>query len=158
MRHNDIKVVRPKPGTALWSGLMEYARDCSWVAGSHLADLMRDGAFTDWENVFAAVDGERILGFCTIMKTDYYPENRYSPWISTVFVDEDCRGRGICGLLVGAACEYARETGFRRVFIPSDILGLYERYGFYRIDSLENYNGEMDNISAKDLDLGGKAE
>ncbi|WP_166543110.1 GNAT family N-acetyltransferase [Acutalibacter sp. 1XD8-36] len=146
-----MEVVRAEPGADLWWELMAYARSCPWVAGEHLADLMRDGAFTEWESVFAALDGGKIVGFCTLMETDYYPENRYSPWISTVFVDESFRGRGICGKLVEAACGYAGEAGFHRAFIPSDIIGLYERYGFQQIDKLENYGGELDNIFARDI-------
>ncbi|MCI9553251.1 MAG: GNAT family N-acetyltransferase [Acutalibacter sp.] len=150
-RSGDIKVARLEPETALWEGLMAYARGCSWVAGAHLADMMRDAAFTDWESVFAALAGRRVVGFCTLMKTDYYPENRYSPWISTVFVDKGFRGGGICGRLVETACEYARKAGFHRAFIPSDIVGLYEKYGFHQIDSLANYDGERDNIFARDI-------
>ncbi len=146
-----MKVVRAEPGTSLWDKLMAYARDCRWVAGGHLADMMRDGEFTEWESAFAALSGGDIVGFCTLMKTDYYPENRYSPWISTVFVDEDHRDQGICGRLVESACRYAQSAGFRRVFIPSGIVGLYERYGFCQIDRLVNYGGETDNIFAKNI-------
>jgi len=93
---------------------------------------MEQGAFSGWEAVFAALDGTRVVGFCTLMEKDYYPENRYSPWVSTMFVDPACRGRGVCGLLVEGAVEYARSQGFRRVYLPTEIVGLYERTAFRR--------------------------
>ena len=47
--------------------------------------------------------------------------------------------------------EYARSQGFRRVYLPTEIVGLYERYGFQKIDELENYGGDVDNIFARDI-------
>lgn len=142
---------RQSPGGPLWPSLLAYAAACPWEAGPHLAQLMEQGAFSGWEAVFAALDGTRIAGFCTLMETDYYPENRYSPWPSTMFVDSAYRGRGLCGLLIEGAVEYTRSQGFRRVYLPTEIVGLYERYGFQKIDELENYGGDVDSIFARDI-------
>lgn len=147
----SIKVRRVTPDTPLWEGLANYAEHCSWLAGPHLAGLLRENRFTDWETVFAAFDREEIIGYCTFLKTDYYPENRYWPWISSIFVDEQHRGKGVCGRLIEAAIRYAREQGFTRVYIPSDMTGFYERYGFTKIDELTNYGGDVDNIFARDI-------
>ena len=57
--------------------LINYARTCSWSAGVHLADLLENDSFIDWESAFAAIIDEHIVGFCTFMKTDYYPNNKY---------------------------------------------------------------------------------
>lgn len=35
--------------------------------------------------------------------------------------------------------------------IPSDITGLYEKYGFEKIDKLQSYSGDMDNIFAREI-------
>lgn len=146
-----MRVVRLVPNTPLWQKAAGYARRCPWVAGPHLAQLMEEGAFTGWEAVFAALDGEEIVGFCTLMERDYYPENRYSPWISTVFVAQARRGQGICGLLVKRAQAYAKAQGFRRVYIPSGMVGLYEKYGYHKVDELVNYGGGRDAVFAKEL-------
>lgn len=146
-----IQVRRLEPGSALWTALTDFAQHCSWAAGPHLADMLRRNAFTDWESVFAAVEDGEIIGFCTFLKTDYYPENRYWPWISSIFIAEPYRGRHISKLMIERVMDYAKEQGFTRVYIPSDMLGFYEKYGFTRIDVLRNYGGEMDFIFAKDL-------
>ena len=140
------KVVRTD---ALWNRLAGYTQSCSWIAGPHLAGMLRENRFSDWEAVFAAMDGERIVGFCTFLKTDYYPENRYWPWISSIFVDEQYRGRRISGLMIEKAMEYAKEQGFDKVYIPSDMTGFYEKYGFELIDRLVNYGGDEDNVFMK---------
>ena len=144
-----MEVRRVEKGDGLWEALIGYAKRCSWEAGAHLASMMERNAFEDWESVFAAVESGDIAGFCTFLKADYYPENRYSPWISSVFVGERHRGRRLSGQMIEYAVRSARERGFSKVYIPSDRLGFYERYGFVRIDELQNYAGEIDYIFEK---------
>ena len=148
---DSIVVQRITSNMPLWPALTDYAQHCSWVAGPHLAGMLRENRFTDWEAVFAAMQGEEIIGYCTFLKTDYYPENRYWPWISSMFVGESHRGQGVCGMLIEGAVRYAREQGFQRVYIPSDMVGFYERYGFAKIDELVNYGGDVDSIFARDI-------
>lgn len=146
-----IEVRRVTADIPLWARLADYAEHCSWLAGPHVAGMLRENRFTDWEAVFAAMQGDKIIGYCTFLRTDYYPENRYWPWISSIFVGENARGQGVCGLLIDAAIDYARTQGFRTVYIPSDMNGFYERYGFDKIDELTNYGGGVDNIFARNI-------
>ena len=141
-----MKVVRVMNEDQLWGELCEFADSCSWIAGKHLAGMLRENHFSEWEAVFAAVEGEEIAGYCTFLKEDYYPENRYWPWISSIFVDERFRGRRISHLMIEEAVRYAKECGFERVYIPSDMKGFYEKCGFEKIDELENYGGDVDAV------------
>ena len=123
-----------------------YIRTSSWIGGVCLADMIKNNEFSEWETVFVAIADHQIIGFCTILKEDYYPENRYFPWISNVFVDEKYRGNRISERLINFAARYAKACGFDKVYIPTDIIGLYEKYGFTKIDELKNYDGNMDSI------------
>ncbi len=40
------------------------------------------------ESVFAVITGKIIVGFCIFMKTGYYPDNKYFPWISDILIKE----------------------------------------------------------------------
>lgn len=147
---NTIKILRVTKDCDDWDKLICYAETCSWeAAGIHLAEMMKKDLFTDWESVFCAKQNGQIIGFCTFLKTDYYPENRYSPWISSMFVQEDFRGNRISQLLIDFAADYAKKVGFTRVYIPSGIIGLYEKYGFQKIDTLMNYGGDLDSVFAR---------
>ncbi|MBP3656029.1 MAG: GNAT family N-acetyltransferase [Clostridia bacterium] len=148
---DSVSVIRVTNESPLWAELIAYADQCSWAAGGHLAYLMREHQFTGWESVFAALDHDRIAGYCTLMNTDYYPENRYSPWISSIFVGESYRGRRISGQMIRAAEDYARSIGFTRAYIPSDMTGFYERYGYEKIDELVNYGGDTDHIFSRSI-------
>lgn len=151
-----MQILRLTPDHPLWPALAEYADGCGWEAGPHLAGMLRENRFNSWEAVFAAVASESIIGFCTLLETDYYPENRYSPWISSVFVDKAFRGQRICGQLIAQAADYARDCGFTTVHIPSDMTGFYERYGFRKIDTLVNYAGDTDNVFAREITPAGE--
>lgn len=150
-----MQILRLSPESPLWPELADYAERCGWEAGPHLAGMLRQNRFTGWETPFAAVADGRIIGFCTFLKTDYYPDNRYWPWISSIFVDEGFRRLRVCGQLVAHVCEYAREQGFRKVYIPSDMTGFYERYGFRKVDELTNYGGDVNHIFARELEPAG---
>lgn len=141
-----MKIEKIDEKSIYFNELINYAKSCPWVAGAHFADLLENNAFTDWESAFAAIVDKRIVGFCTFMKTDYYPDNKYFPWISTIFVDEEYRGKRISQHMIETVVEYAKSLGFSHVYIPSDKTGFYEKYGFEKIDELENYGGDVDAI------------
>lgn len=147
-----MNVIQVKPNTNVWDQLINYAQNCSWKGvGKHLAEIMKENRFDDWEAVFAAVEQGKIIGFCTFLKTDYYPENRYFPWISTIFVDELYRGNRVSHAMIESAVRYAGKVGFKTVYIPSDMNGFYEKCGFTKIDELKNYAGESDSIYSREI-------
>ena len=57
---SEIKNCIVAPGSEDWERLAASAENRSWRAGAFLAKDMRRGAFTGWECVFAAMDGEKI--------------------------------------------------------------------------------------------------
>ena len=146
-----MNISRIEKNSERWNELISYAESCPWIVGRHLADMMKRNAFTEWESVFAAVSEDRVIGFCTFLKTDYYPKNRYSPWISSIFVDESYRGNRISKKMIETVISYAKEQGFSKVFIPSDMIGFYEKYGFIKIDEMQNFSGDIDNIFVKEI-------
>ena len=146
-----IEIIRLQHNDKYWNKAIDFAENCSWVAGKHLAQMMRENQFTDWESVFLAVDHNDICGYCTLLKEDYYPENRYSPWVSTLFVTENARGKRISHKLIEGASAYAREMGFSKVYTPSEMEGFYEKCGYQPIDELGNYGGDIETIFMREL-------
>ena len=106
---------------------------------------------TDWETAFVAIADGQIVGMTSIMKTDYYPLPEIYPWISSVFVAEDYRGHRISEKLIDFANTYAKENGFDRTYIPSERIGLYEKYGYRYLKDIVNYGNGTDRLYVKDL-------
>ncbi|MCC3374168.1 GNAT family N-acetyltransferase [Cohnella sp. REN36] len=130
----------------LWQDVAEYAESCSWKAGAALAKQMRERFFSDWERVFAALDGNHIAGYCTLAKTDCIPDVPYTPYIGFMFVGEQYRGNRISEKLILSALAYAKELGFDKVYLVSDHVNLYEKYGLVKIDEKEAPWGVMETI------------
>ena len=148
----EIQVIQLEVHSNLWQKAIVFAENCSWIAGKRFAEMLRNNLFADWEAAFVAVKDGVILGFCTFLKEDFYPENRYFPWISSIFVTEDARGNRISHKMIEHVIAYAKTKGFSRVYIPSDMKGFYEKCGFSAIDTLENYAGDRDTIFARDME------
>ena len=137
------------PGDPLWETVADFAENCIWPAGKNLAERMRKNDFHDWECVFAALDDEKIAGFCTLSKTDRLPKAPYTPYVGFIFVDLPYRSNRLSSNLIDAASEAARNAGFDRIFIISDHVGLYEKYGFEKIGEYPTIWGTTDQLFGK---------
>ena len=147
----EIMISPVEPGSADWEMLAAFAQACSWSAGPFMAQDMRNGAFTGWERVFAAMADDEFAGFCTLARKDCIEGLPYCPWIGYVFVAEAFRGQRLSRRLIGTAEEYARVLGFENVYLISDHENFYEKYGYEVIDRKEAPWGSMEKIFRKRL-------
>lgn len=74
------------------------------------------------------------------------------PWISTFFVAEQYRGNRISEKLIEFANAYAKECGFNKTYIPTEYVGLYEKYGYSYLKNIVNYGNGIDQLYVKQLD------
>lgn len=138
--------------TELSVQLIDFVRNFSWdEVREHTLHVLENWEFTDWETPFAAISEGRIIGMVTVMKTDYYPLPEIYPWISTLFVSEEYRGKRISHRLIEAAEEYARASGFEKTYIPTEFVGLYEKYGYSYVRDIVNYGGGVDRLYSKKI-------
>ena len=156
-----MEIIRLNAAHPAWETVAAFADGCSWRAGAYLAVLMRENRFAGWERVIAAFDGEteagsaRPVGFCTLTAKDEMPETCvYTPFIGFVFVDEAYRGRRISGEMIAAASEYAKTLGYTNIYITSDEQGLYEKYGFTCIGTVETVWNEITQLFEKQVNDG----
>lgn len=138
--------------TPLWQDTVAFIEACSWAeAKDHLADMLKNWAFTDWETMIAACREDKVVGIATVMKTDYYPLPDLCPWVSSIFVTEEARGNRISGKMIGFANRYLKQHGFDRSYIPSEFTGLYEKYGYTYVKKIVNYGGRVDHLFVKEF-------
>ena len=149
---DGVTIVKVEKDTTFASEFLHFVENCSWSeVREHIAGLIREWQFTDWETMFAAVKDGRIIGMTSVLKTDYYPLPDIFPWVSCVFVEKPYRGQRISEKLIDTANEYAKEQGFTKTYIPTEFTGLYERYGYRYIKDIVNYGGGTDRLYGKDL-------
>ena len=155
MGKNDLallKITRVGKGTTEAERLLQFVEDFSWEeVKAHVTRMLRDWDFSDWETPFAAWIDDNIVGMTTIRKTDYYPLPDICPWISCIFVTEEYRRNRISGKLIDFANAYAAEIGFCKTYIPSNHIGLYEKYGYRYLEDITNYGNGIDRLYVKEL-------
>ena len=147
-----ITIEKVDRGTETAAALLEFVKGFSWEeVKEHTVRVIANWEFEEWESPFVALTDGGIVGMATVMKTDYYPLPEVFPWISTLFVSEEYRGRRISEKLIGFANSYAESLGFDKTYIPSEHVGLYEKYGYSYIKDIVNYGGGTDRLYAKEL-------
>lgn len=147
-----MQIVRVEKDTPFAEEFLQFVENCSWTeVRDHIAGLIRNWEFTDWETMFAAVQDGKIIGMASLLKTDYYPLPEIFPWVSCVFVEKEFRGDRISGKLIDAANRYAKEQGFTKTYIPTEYTELYERYGYTYVKDIVNYGGGTDRLYVKEL-------
>lgn len=135
------------------SKLINFIENFSWIAiKDHMIKMVQIWKFIEWETPFVATIDNTIIGMVTIMKSDYYNLSDIYPWVSSVFVSEEYRGNKISGNLIDFANTYAKEIGFKKTYIPTKYVGLYEKYGYYYLKDIVNYNNGVRRLYVKELE------
>ena len=134
--------------TELKSPLIEYAKNCSFQGtGSYLADLLFYNEFEDYEQVFAVVSDNKIIGFAALLKECCCIDNESrAPWLDFLFVDEQYRNQHIGRALIDAVCCYAKQLGFNDIFLCTvSHKDFYEKIGFITKYTTLYYNNQQND-------------
>ena len=147
-----IDLQKVDKGTPLAGDLLNFVKNFSWLdVKEHTVKVLENWEFEEWETPFAAILNGQIIGMVTIMKSDYYPLPEIFPWISTLFVSENHRGNRISEKLIDFANQYAKNIGFDKTYIPTEYIGLYEKYGYRYVKDIVNYGNGIDRLYEKEL-------
>ena len=138
--------------TKLADELIRFVENYSWEeVKEHTLRVLQNWEYCDWETMFVAVVNDQIVGMASLMKTDYYPLPEIYPWVSSIFVSEEYRGYRISEKLIEFANQYAKTLGFKQTYIPSEHVGLYEKYGYRYVKDIVNYGNGTDRLYVKPL-------
>lgn len=74
-------------------------------------------------------DGE-IIGGLGVIENDFHDSPDLSPNVCAVYTEERFRGQGIAGRLLYMAVEDLRSKGVSPVYLVTDHIGFYEKYGW----------------------------
>ena len=80
---------------------------------------------------YLMVDGnDEIIGSYGLITNDFISRQDLCPWMCELFVDEKQRGKGLGGRLLAHAVLEAKNLGFEKVYLATDHVGFYEKYGW----------------------------
>ena len=95
-------------------------------------------------------DGDRIVGCAGLIANDFISRMDLYPWVCALYVEPSHRGHRYGSLLLEKALADARDAGFQRLYLCTDHIGYYERYGFEYLGTGYHPWGESSRIYGKD--------
>lgn len=84
------------------------------------------------------LDNTILKGFISIFPTDGEERKDLSPWYATMYVKEEFRGNGYSKILNDAILEEAKKRGFKKLYLKTNLINYYEKFGAIFLDSLNN--------------------
>ncbi len=136
--------------------LREKITACDWSAARFLVELLEKGTFNDmlggWGYLFLLMDGEELVSFATMTGQDAVRDESITPWIGFVYTRPQYRGHRHAGKLLSHAENQAAELGYRKIYIGTEHVGLYEKYGYAYQENRIDYWGDDMRVLYKKLD------
>ena len=136
----------------LWLSQMEK---CDWGAGPYLAYLVKENKLFDLvgENsrVLMLIEGENLISFCTLAKLDDVQPTDLTPWIGFVYTYPEYRGKRLAGELLTFAEKLAKQDGATDIYISTNHIGLYEKYGYEFFTEAKDVEGENTRVYKKTI-------
>lgn len=95
---------------------------------------------------YLVMDGEQIVGGAGLIANDFISRQDLWPWLCALYIEKERRGHGYGGLLMDRAKADAAALGFSRLYLCTDHVGYYEKYGFSHIGTGYHPWGESSRI------------
>ena len=95
---------------------------------------------------FLCLDADRIVGGLGVVENDFHERKDLAPNICAVYVEEEYRNQGIAGRLLNFAVDDLKMNGISPVYLITDHIGFYERYGFTFLTMTKCDGGDISRI------------
>lgn len=129
---------------------LESIRRCDWPAGQYLYGLLRDGRFHallgEGSDLLMLTEGDALLAFCTHARRDEIPDESLTPWVGFAYTFPQYRGKRRMGKLLESVYRRAKTEGFPCVYISTNHVGLYEKYGCAYWKTMKDLHGKDSRV------------
>lgn len=88
-------------------------------------------------SIIGLIDKE-LIGFISLFKYDGEERRDLTPWYATMYVKKEYRNKGYSKILNDAILKEAKNLGYKKVYLKSDLINYYERFGAKYIEKLNN--------------------
>ena len=76
--------------------------------------------------------------FISLFKYDGDERNDLTPWYATMYVKKEYRTKGYSKLLNNALLKHTKELGYKKIYLKSNLVNYYEKFGAKYIETLNN--------------------
>ncbi len=79
---------------------------------------------------YICLDGDKIIGGMGVIENDFHDRKDLSPNVCAIYTEEEYRCNGIAGKLLDMVVDDMRNKGISPIYLVTDHVGFYERYGW----------------------------
>lgn len=72
----------------------------------------------------------KIIGCAGLITNDFISRMDLYPWVCAIFIDEKHRGNDLGSLLLNKAKSDSKSSGYEYLYLSTQHIGYYEKYGF----------------------------
>ncbi len=92
---------------------------------THCTDL--SNPLPQW---YLLMEDDNIIGCAGLITNDFISRMDLYPWICALYIEEKYRGNAYGAILLEKAKQDAKNGGFNSLYLCTDHIGYYEKYGF----------------------------
>ena len=124
-----------------------------WRAGPFLGRLLRNDEFLDAvgkdSRVLLLTEGDELISYCIFAEKDDIQPTDLTPWVGFVYTFPKHRGHRYAGLLFDEVERLAKEQQVTEVYLSTNHMGLYEKYGWEFFGIMDDMDGEPSRVYVK---------
>lgn len=79
-----------------------------------------------------------LVGFISLFKYEDEENKKLTPWYATMYVKKEYRGNGYSKILNREILKEAKSLGYSKVFLKTNLVNYYEKFGAKYIRNLDN--------------------
>lgn len=132
---------------------LEEIKKSGWSASAFLHKLLCDNTFFDVmgerSEVLLLTDGDDLISHCTFAERDDIQPTDLTPWVGFVYTFPKYRGHRYAGKLFDEVERIAKAQGVPAIYLSTNHIGLYEKYGFELFDNMDDIDGEPSRVYIK---------
>lgn len=118
----------------------------SWLDDNSLKKICGSSA-----EVYLLTDNNKLVSFALLAEQDEIDVPDISPWIGFVYTFPQYRGKHNAGKLIEHICFVLKSAKIKQVYISTEEIGLYEKYGFSFWKNMLNREGKLTKVYTRKL-------
>jgi len=89
-------------------------------------------------SILGLIKDNVLLGFISLFRYEDEENKELTPWYATMYVKKEYRGNGYSKKLNNEILKEAKKLGYKKVYLKTDLINYYEKFGAKYITDIEN--------------------
>ena len=89
-------------------------------------------------SILGLIINEELVGFISLFKYDGEKRKDLTPWYATMCVKKGYRGKGYSRILNDALINEAKNRGYKKIYLKSELKNYYEKFGAIFMENIDD--------------------